>query len=1201
MTEQLSAPKLIVALRQAVAAVTRLDVEQVDADTSLREHGVNSLRALRVCGHVERELGITLRPWELLDSGSLTAVAERVLGHAGDAVADSSADEAVAGEHMPRRSAGPRSLSNAEERMWFLQCLNPRSCQYVFTAQIRLNGPLDAEVLRAAFAGVVSRHEPLRTRYHAGPDGEALATVTEPGEFPMPVIDLSELDDETRRHRVEQLTQQERETPFTLDGEPLLRATLVRLAAEHLLLFWSTHHIAFDGWSVPLLLEELDTDYRRIAAGKPAAAAQRRADYADFVAFQRSESDQWDERMVWWRKYLVGAQLDVGVPGDLPVTGQHVGRAATMRFGLTPALAERTREFAREQGTTAYVVLLTAFGALLHRYSGADDLLVGTPLTNRTRAAFHSMIGMFVNTVVVCHRFAGSPGFGELVDRTHSAVVEAFDRQDVPFGKLVEELRPSRQIDQTPLFRTMFDLHAFPLEQERIGLAAMSGPEGEPLCINALEVAGADAKFDLTLTVEEQGDALLGVIEYRVDRYTRKWVRRFSADYQALLARFLDAPGQPVSEPDLASTVGADGGASVLRGADAEIPPVTVLDLFAEQVVARPDAVAIIGDGESLTYAELDRRSDTLAERLRMLGAGRDVRVGVFGNRCPWLVVAMLAVLKSGAAYVMLDCEYPASRIWTMVDDSAARLVVATPEATTQLSNMDWPVAERTGDGLTIARVGDQPIERVPGTPGLQDLAYVLFTSGSTGQPKGVEIEHGALTNAYCAWRGYHGLDATRRYLQLASHTFDVFSGDVVRGLASGGRLVIAADELVLDPPRLYELMRRERVDYAEFVPAVMQGLLDHVAVRRGDLAFLRTVVLGADVWLVRDHRRLRRFTGPDTRVVNSFGITEATVDSSLYEGAAEEYPDDAVVPVGTPLPNTQMYVLDEHLRPVPIGVAGELWLAGAGLARGYAGRPDRTAERFVPDPFGAPGSRMYRTGDRARLLHDGNLVLLGRVDRQLKVRGVRIEPDEVEGALAGCPGVRRAVVTRSGRGGLEGLAAYLVRVPGAAVDVPDVRAYVRRILPRAACPTHYAVLDALPLTANGKIDIAALAAVRTEAAPSSVPDRPETQLQRDIATLWSQLLDVADVGVRQDFFELGGHSLLLTRLSALLRQRLGVQLSVRDLFEHPTVAGIADLASAAGQAGPAAGPGLRARPRQRIRVRASEGAAGGEAEGRTG
>lgn len=1133
------------ALRRAVSSVLRRGPDAVGPGDSLRELGLSSLRALRACGWVERESGVVLEPRLLLEHDTIDDVVR--------ALADAGGPDEPSALAEPDRSGSARPLSGAEQRMWFLQSMDPATGQYVFAGSVLLRGELSAGALGAALGAVVERHEPLRTRYLMRQDGSLVAEPLPPAPFPLPAVDLSGLNLAQARRRVSSAATRQRQAPFSLADGKLLRAELLRLSAgEHVLVF-ATHHIAFDGWSIPLLFAELDAAYRAAVAGADPsrAAGDLPAGYRDF-ACQRAEENPAD--LAWWQDYLAGAPTDIAPPGDLPAGRAPAGPGAVSRFALPPELAAAVRRFSAEAGTTGYVTLLTAFAALVRRYSDSDDLLIGTLLANRARAAFQPLIGMFVNTVVVRQSARADAGFGKLVASANKAVLGAFGQREVSFGRLVERLSPGRGVaDGAPLFRVMFDLHAFPIDTGHIGPLRLSAVNGGPLSVNEMEVAGSDAKFDLTLTMEERGEDLLGALEYRADLYSAQWVRQFTWHFQRLLAVAVAEPGRPVGMIPLS------GAGSVLAGEETHDPAGTFPELISRVAGRHPGRVAVRDAVGTLRYGELARRSDLLARRLREQGIGTGDVVGLLTGRSAELVVALLGAAKAGAAYLPLDPRYPLARLAAMGRDAGAAALVAEPgrlgEAGAIMGAAPAGVTEAGGLAVAVMRPRPPRGERDRAGPG--DAAYVLFTSGTTGRPKGVVVEHAALAGAYHAWRRRYRLDGAGCHLQLAGQGFDVFTGDVVRALCSGGRLVIAPDEAVLDPSALHTLMRDENVDVAEFTPAVMQVLLDHLEATGGDLSFMRVVIVGSDVWLARDHHRLRRLVAPQALVVNSFGVTEATVDSAMYEGDADGRPGEAAVPIGRPLPGVRLQVLDRWLRPVPAGVPGELWVAGRGVARGYLARPELTAERFLPDPLGPPGARMYRTGDRARLLRDGNLDLLGRTDRQLKVRGIRLEAEEVEAVLSTCPGVRRAVVAV--RDGV--LIAYLVPAQNTRIDVSQVRAVASRSLPAAACPTRWAVLDALPLTPNGKIDLAALDRAAVEARP---PDRrPAGELERQVAGLFADVLGADEAGADQSFFELGGHSLMLTRLGAAIHGRFGVRLTVRELFEHNTPAAVTRLLAA--------------------------------------
>ncbi|WP_416904743.1 amino acid adenylation domain-containing protein [Micromonospora echinospora] len=1104
-------------VRAAVAAVLRTDAGQLAADRSLRDLGINSMRAMRVAARLETGLGVPVRPWLLLEHDRIdTLVAALAAELSGDAAPGPPDDTAPPGPHGPGpsalvpsaeadpappvdgvpaapsspspsspspSSASPpaRPLSHAEQTQWYLAWSQPHSTRYVFSGGVRLRGHLRVDALRAAFQTLVDRHEPLRTSYRLDADGVPRAVPVAPWRFPLPVTDLSAGSDPDAE--VEAAVRDERDTPFDLTTGRLLRARLLRTAADEHVLLLAAHHIAFDGWSLGLLFRELGTGYRAATGASAPAPAGTGPGYRDYVAFQQ---DTWRRgrrvRLDWWRDQLADARTVLDVPGDLPGDPGPDGPGALLRFTVEPGLAAGVRELCRTAGVTLFVALATAYATVLHHRTGQDDLLLGTPLTHRPRPAFHQLIGMFVNTVVLRARFGADTTFRDLLAQGRRRMLGALEHQDAPLNAVIESAGAVRDPDRNPLFQVMFDLHSFPPDELSLPGVEVRALDGGAVGLHRFETPGREAKFDLTLTVEDDGEALLAALEYRADRYSADWAGRFADDLTTLLAQVVADPARPVRD-----LVASRAGDSVAHGPASAVPSRTVHELVAAHARTRPDAVAVVEKGRRTTYAELDRAAGELAGRLRAAGVGPETVVGVLAERSADLVVDLLAVLRAGGAYLLLEPRHPQRRWRTMLRDGDARLLLTRAHLAARLDAADADEADDAGDadaadtdggdGLErpedvtggtsdgdrrLLRLGpDRPPART-GRTGPDNTAYLLFTSGSTGTPKGTAVSHRALVNAHLGWRRRYRLGPDTAVAQLAGPAFDVFSGELVRALCSGARLVIVPDEDVVDPVRLHELLCAERVTTAEFVPSVLRPLLDLGA----SLPDMRLVALGVEPWTAADHHLLLRLLSPGTEVVNTYGVTEATVDSTIgaLPTAGPELTGRAVAyrwPVGPPMPNTSVYVLDHRLRPVPLGQPGEVWIGGAGVAQGYRGRPGHTADRFRPDPYApAPGCRMYRTGDRGRMLPDGQLVLLGRVDRQVKVRGIRVDPEEVEAVLGAAPGVRRAVVTVAADGSGAGLVAYLVREPGTSPDLRAVATHAARALPQAVCPVRYAVLD---------------------------------------------------------------------------------------------------------------------------------------------
>ncbi|MEU5082726.1 MULTISPECIES: non-ribosomal peptide synthetase [Streptomyces] len=1184
---EIDTAELTVLVRRTVAeAVGRADDEIGDDDT-LVGLGLDSLRALELAARLEKRLGARLDPWLLLDRETVAEAAEGIAEQL-------RADGTGRTEPEPGGAAtagGRRELSDGERRLWFLYQLAEDSSGYLLSCGLRLRGPLDPPALQAAFAAVVTRHHPLRTRYAEGPDGEPVAeTMPPPAPFPLPVTDLRDRAD--REQAVRAAAEEDRHTPFDLGAGLPLRARLLRTADDEHVLLLAMHHIAFDAWSTAVLLRELTTAYRAHREGTDPLAALPRLEegYDAFARAQRRGSVLRRSRLAWWQRYLEGAPPRIDLPGDTDGAAPHAG---THGFDLPTDLVARLKEFSVGEGNTLYTTLLAGFLALLRARGAGADLVAGTPVTGRVTHAYQQLIGLFVNTAVVRADLSGTPTVRQAVDRVRAAVLGVRDHQE-PFSEIVRAVNPPRVPGRNPLFQVMFDMHSLPIDLLDLPGVTVSSLDGRPVSLNTVEAAGEEAKFDLTLTVEDRGERVLCALEYEASRFSRHWAEEFAADYARLLGAWAHDPDQP-----LAATLPAAASAappSVLTGPAEPLDDLAAHRLVEDHAARHPDDPAVRDGHEELTYGELDTRAQALAHTLRREGVRPGTVVGLLLPKSASLVTAALAVWKAGGAHLTLDPRYPAERLRAMLTESGCRLVVGDPGLVPELADAarflpatpppgDTGGTDRTGDTDGIGGTGDH----LPGPPGEEAdrTAYVVFTSGSTGRPKGVAVTHRALLNNFRAWSAAYHLDQVRAHLQMAGSSFDVFHADLVRALCSGACLVLCPQDALLDPPALLRLLRENRIGFAEFVPVVLQGLLEHLEEQDADLSFLRALAVGSDAWPAGAHRRLLRRMAPDAVLANSYGLAEATVDSALFTGDPAGRTDEQQVPIGRPLRNTRLYVLGEDLRPVPRGTPGELWVAGAGVTAGYLGRPDETARRYLPDTVaGAPGERMYRTGDRAVLLDSGDLVLLGRVDRQLQVRGLRVEPQEVETVLAATPGVRRALVVADPRGATEGLVAYLVREPGADPDPRQATAIARRALPEPACPGHYAVVDTLPLTPNGKPDLAALARVPLAAAGAGgARTAPRTDAERAVAAVWRELLETDDIGADDDFFERGGHSLLLTRMVATLRRRHGAALALSEVFRQPTVAAVARLLEQTGRTAPAAVPPRRTAARTTVRI----------------
>ncbi|HEX2093064.1 MAG TPA: amino acid adenylation domain-containing protein, partial [Longimicrobiaceae bacterium] len=948
------------------------------------------------------------------------------------------------------------------------------------------------------------------------------------------------------------LIAEEADAPFDLEVGPLFRGRLIRMAEDDHVLLLTMHHVVSDAWSTGVLLRELSTLYGAFRRGEADPLPPLPVQYADYAAWQRRwvDGEVLARQADYWQRMLAGAPEVLELPTDRPRPALQDHTGAVVRLALDEALTAGLKALGRRHGTTPFMTLLAGWATVLSRLSRQLDVVVGTPTANRGRSEIEGLIGFFVNTLALRLDLSGSPSVAEVLGRVRERALGAQQHQDIPFEQVVERVRPVRSLAHTPLFQVMFAWqNALRARMELPGLALGSvGSESR-----------VTAKFDLSLTLQEAGGRIVGSVEYATALFEPATVERHGEYLRRVLEEMVADDRRAI---DLVPILPDAERRKVLEewnATDAEFPaPRCIHDLFEMQAARAPDAVAVVFGGEQLTYRGLNARANQLAHHLRERGVGPDARVAICAERGLEMMVGMLAILKAGGAYVPLDPAYPEDRLRYMLQDSAPVALLAHAALGRLFTGAGVPLVVLDEDELWADRPETDP-ERDHAGPAPEHLAYVIYTSGSTGQPKGVMIEHRSLVNAYLAWEEPYELRTrARRHLQMASFSFDVFTGDWTRALCSGGTLVVCPRELLLQSEQLYALMQREEVQIAEFVPAVLRELIRYLEASGRKLDFMRALVCGSDTWSVREYRHFLSFCGPQTRLVNSFGLTEATIDSTFFEAASlEGLNGDQHVPIGRPFANTTLYVLDAHREPVPVGVAGELYVGGRNLARGYRNRPELTAEKFTPDPFsGDPGARLYRTGDGARWRCDGNVEFLGRIDTQVKVRGFRVELGEIEARLAEHPAVHDAVVVaREDTPGDRRLVAYYLC--GEGVEAEALRVHLSERLPEYMVPAAYVRLEALPLTPNGKVNRKALPAPEEDAFVRRGYEPPFGETEVALAEVWSEVLNVERVGRRDNFFELGGHSLLAVRLTERMRRR-GLHAEVRALFTTPTLTELA-------------------------------------------
>jgi amino acid adenylation domain-containing protein len=1111
--------------------------------------GGHSLLAIRVVARIREVLGVELPLRALFEGPTVAEVADAVESLR-------RAEPALASPIVPVGRDRPLPLSFAQERLWFLDRLQPGSAVYNVSTAMRLRGVLDARALERALGEVVRRHEALRTTF-AEMDGAPVQVIAPFAGFALPVDDLAPLDDADREAEVRRRATAASAEPFDLAMGPLFRARLLRLGDQDHVLLIGMHHVASDGWSLGVLFRELSALYGAYGNGEPSPLAELAVQYADFAAWQRARLHHaaLERELGWWRARLAGAPALLALPTDHPRPAEQSFRGAHERVGVSAALLERLRALGRAEGATLFMVLLGAWQVLLARYAATDDVVVGTAAAGRERRETEGLIGFFVNTLALRTDLAGDPPFRELLRRVRETTLGAFEHQEVPFERLVGELQPERSLSHAPVVQV-----AFALDQGESGAPAFAGLRAEGV--------GADAgttKLDLTLSLGTRPEGgLRGALSYATALFLPETIRRMAAHLGRVLEQLAADPDVRLSRIGLLDD-GERGRVLAWSGTAPAHGGGCVHALFAARAARTPGAEALRFAGRATTCRELDQAANRLAHHLAARGVGPESRVGVFAERAPGTVVAILAILKAGGAFVPLDPAYPAERLRYMLEDSGARTVVAPAGAPDGIPAGLVPgLLDLRAEAAEIAaRPAEAPRVAVDG----EGLAYVIYTSGSTGRPKGVMVTHRGVPNLGYATAGPFGIGAGARVLQFASFSFDAAVAELFGALLAGATLVLAPREELLPGDGLLGLLRRERISVVTLPPSVLAILPPD------GLPELRSVISAGEAL---DAATVERWSEGRT-LVNAYGPTEATVCATA--GACRA--DGRTPSIGGPIDGVRVYVLDRAGEPAPIGIPGELFVGGAGVARGYLGRPAQTAERFVPDPFGAPGSRLYRTGDRVRWTAEGTLEFAGRVDAQVKVRGFRIEPGEVEAALRRVDGVADcAVVVRADAAGERRLVAYVVgRAP-----TGELRAALRGSLPDYMVPAAFVALERLPATPNGKVDRAALPAPAFAGGALSPP--PRNAMEERVAQVWREVLGAARIGVHDSFFDLGGTSLLLVRVHAGLRE-IRPDLRVVDLFRHATVEELARYLEAG--AAPDAGGVARSRSRGEAR-RAARG-----------
>ncbi|MGH3155770.1 MAG: amino acid adenylation domain-containing protein, partial [Streptosporangiaceae bacterium] len=1136
-----------------------LGIDGYRTEDSFFDLNGNSLTAAQVVAKVRATLPIHLTVRDLFGAPTLGGFAgllsarmlEALQGQAAASSAGPSAQTIQESPAQERRAP----LSPGQQRLWLLDRMHPGAADYVAPTAWRLTGELNPDALGEALGWLVTRHEVLRTRYELE-GGEPRQVIDPPGAMPMTTHDLSGVPaGQPRESRLAEIIQAAAAQGFDLAREWPLRAALVRLdVSEHVLLL-ITHHIAGDAWSLTVLTRELDACYQALAGGRQPALPGQPVQYRDHVAGQRSRQND-PGLLGYWRDRLAGL-TELALPTDHPRPPVRSGRGRVLDFDLPGELAQQVRALARSHEITPYMVMLAAFHTLLGRYCGQDDIVVGTPVARRDEPDAENLVGFLVDTVVLRGDLSGSPTFGQLLGRVRDDVLGALAHQEIPFEHLVQELAPDRDASRNPLFQVMFAYQNTPSAPPQLG----------DLAVSELPIVGTTAKFDLTLGIAQDGDgALSGSLEYATDLFGRGTIEAFAQRYVALLRQVLDHPEEPIAGFDILTGGERQQMLGSWNATAAPLPGLALHELVERQVLATPGAVALTGHGTRMSYAELDAAASRLARRLRAAGIGAESFVAVCLPRGADLVVSLLAVLKAGAAYVPLDPRHPPGRLAVALRESRAAALV---------THLDIAAAISPRPECVITPDEDAPAGDLPVTVSADSPAYAIFTSGSTGTPKGVVITHRGIVNRVLWTIRRHGLTAADRVLQKTTAVFDAAGWEIFAPLIAGGTVVLASPGAEADPALIVADVIAHDVSVLQVVPSVLRMIVPEPGLAM--CTSLRLVFSAGEPLTTELCGGLRARL--PVALCNTYGPTECSIDVTAWPYTEGEAPG-GTVPIGAPIDNTAIRIVDGQLRLVPVGVPGELCAAGAGLARGYLLRPTLTAERFVPDPYGEPGARMYRSGDLARWRPDGIIEFLGRLDDQVKVHGIRVEPGEVEALLADHSDVTAAaVVARKDPHGDVRLVAFVIPRDPSALSVDKLRLHLSQRLPEAMVPSVVVGVPEFPHLPSGKIDRAALPdpdrALFASRAGDYVPPRDPTE--EVIAGVLADTLGLERIGVHDNFFRVGGNSMLAMRAASRLREIFPVPVSVGTLLDARTVAELARRLSAAqpeqaGLAAPARG-----------------------------
>jgi amino acid adenylation domain-containing protein len=1046
-------------------------------------------------------------------------------------------------------------LSFAQQRLWFLDELEGGSTfSYNIPVVLRLKGRLEEQVLERCFKEIIRRHDSLRTTFELNrATGDTEQVIHHSTPFHLESMDLSDIPEGQRLERARARANDESQSPFNLSTGPLLRASLIRLADNDHVLLITIHHIVSDGWSVGVIIKELKAHYEAFARGEKSSLPELPIQYADFAHWQRNrmQGEVLERQLVYWRKQLGGRLPVLELPTSGPRPARHTQNGAVRVWELPRDITDGVKSLSQAEGVTLFMTLIAAFKVLLLRYTSQQDMLVGTPIANRNRTEVEGLIGLFINTLVLRTDMSGDPSFRELLSRVKEVALGAYGNQDVPFEKLVEELQPERDLSRTPLFQVMFVMQNNPMPELKLGNVTMS-----PVIIE-----GATSKFDLTLSIMEEADGnMSGWLEYNTDLFDQPMVESMIGHYNTLLRGIITNADERVSRLPILTDPERKRLLVEFNDTASDYPlSNSVHQLFEAEAKRAPNAVAVIYEGQKLTYAELNHKADQIACRLQAVGVGPESLVGISMERSVEMVLAIFGILKAGGAYVPLDPTYPKDRLAFMAEDAGVKLILTDSRVLQQLDDIrvttlcldkEWET--------TIPSDNDSPTsgDDQQSAAASENIAYVIYTSGSTGKPKGVMTPHEAVTNMILWMQATYEMTPADRLLQKTALSFDASAWEFFWPLVTGATLVLARPYAEKDGDYMVKTLQEQGVTVLQLVPSLLKLLVEQEGFE--NCRSLRHVFCGGEALPAAVCERFFERL-PQARLTNVYGPTETTMHVTVWE--CQKDTPERVVPIGRPVGNTQAYILDENMQPVPIGVPGELCIGGVQVARGYLNRPELTAERFIADPFNKrQGRKLYRTGDLTRFRPDGGIEFLGRIDHQVKIRGYRIELGEIESVLRQHSAISDVIVmAREDVPGDKRLIAYVLGKPDHKLKSSELHNHLLAKLPDYMVPSAFVLLDKMPLLSNGKVD--------REALPTPEYSRqlleeeyvaPRNEVEQSLVKIFAEVLGLDKIGVNDNFFLLGGHSLSATQVITRLRETLHADVPLRRIFEEPTVSGLA-------------------------------------------